>query len=99
MRASDGAVLAFLLVKRVALLFLVAGACSRSSAGGDEADEEERPPVAVTCVAAKQGAMADVAVMRGVVASPPEKDAIVASMTAGRITAVNVREGDVVKKG
>jgi len=61
--------------------------------------EAADPPVPVTCEAARSGTTDDRVMLRGVVAAPPERDAVVAAAVAGRIVELRVHEGDAVKRG
>jgi multidrug efflux system membrane fusion protein len=53
----------------------------------------------VRCAAVETAAVIDRIEVRGTVAPPPEKDAQVAPQVGGRLLSVEVREGDVVRKG
>lgn len=70
-------------------------ACHSSSDGDDPAD----PAVPVVCETARSGAAVDRVTLRGVVAVPPERDAMVAPQVPGRLVTVKVHEGDRVNAG
>jgi RND family efflux transporter MFP subunit len=80
------------------LLWLLACACNR---GGDPAGEEAQGsrPVRVTCAPVTAGTATDTVEIRGTVAPPPDRDALVAPQVAGRLLRVEVQEGDAVKVG
>ncbi len=80
---------------RIALLLVALPACHKSSAE----DEAPNPAIPVVCEAARSGAAADSVRLRGVVAVPPERDAVVAPQVPGRLLKMNVREGDRVAAG
>ncbi len=79
------------------MIAVAAAACRRG--GGEEEEEGEAPPVPVACEPARGAEAKGTIALRGVVAAPPDRDAVVAAAVAGRITAVHVREGDRVKAG
>lgn len=62
---------------------------------------EDGPSVSthVSCVPARAGSMNDYVALRGVIAVPPERDALVAPVVAGRIVEIAVHEGDHVRRG
>ena len=60
--------------------------------GGD--DEPAAGPIAVACTAARETPVTERVTLRGVVRAAPDKDAIVSSAVAGRITSVAVSEGE-----
>jgi len=72
-----------------------ATACSRSSAEDDPAPTV----IPVACEAARTGPAGDAVVLSGVVAVPPERDAVVAAQVPGRVVQVRVRVGDHVAAG
>jgi RND family efflux transporter MFP subunit len=81
-------------VRRLLLPILALAAC-RAEPGGDA--EEGEPPVAhVRCVPVATRSIADVAVLRGTIATPPLAEAVVASPVPGRIAKLLVEEGDLV---
>jgi RND family efflux transporter MFP subunit len=75
----------------------LAVACKKKSEGGD--DDEKKTPVKVTCQAVTSGKMDESVSLRGVIASPPDRDDQVAPAVSGRIATVDVHEGDRVVKG
>ncbi len=91
------AVKAFVLVRFAAIAAFVF-ACSKPAAEADSA-APAAAPVVVSCVAARPATATEHIVLRGVVAAPPDRDAIVAAAVAGRIATLRVREGDRVKAG
>jgi RND family efflux transporter MFP subunit len=81
-----------------ALLCWLAFGCNRGADPKGEAAQESHP-VRVTCAPAKAGTAADAVEIRGTVAPPPDRDALVAPQVAGRLLHVEVQEGDAVKAG
>jgi len=78
------------------LLLLALPACHKSASTEDEGPDTAIP---VVCEAARSGSAADSVALRGVVAVPPERDAVVAPQVPGRIQTLKVREGDQVGAG
>ena len=75
-----------------------AGGCGRSH--GEEAETEaDAPPVAVACARARAAPATERVSLRGVVAVPPDRDAVVAPSVSGRLVEVRVHEGDRVRRG
>jgi RND family efflux transporter MFP subunit len=83
-------------VKRLLLLAALA-ACHKGAPS--EEGEGETPAIDVTCTPATAADAPNQVTLRGILAPPPDKDAVVAPAVAGRIAEVKVREGDVVAKG
>lgn len=75
------------------LLLIVAGCRSRSNQAASA------PPIRVRCAPVERRAIRDVRVVRGTVATPPDRDAIISAQVPGRILRVLFREGDVVAAG
>lgn len=65
----------------------------------DEGGEGPSVPTPVSCAAARAGIVNDVVSLRGVIAVPPDRDALVAPVVAGRIVDIAVHEGDQVRRG
>ncbi len=78
------------------LLLLALPACHKSAPTEDEGPSTAIP---VTCEAARSGSAADTVVLRGAVAVPPDRDAMVAPQVPGRIKVLKVHEGDRVDAG
>ncbi len=70
-------------------------ACGRSRTGEEVT---AAAAVRVHCVAVVQRALRDVRTLRGSLAAPPDRDAILSAQVAGRLLRVAVREGDVVAR-
>ena len=81
----------------LALAALFAGAHGCGAPAGE--DVADAPPVPVTCLPARAGAVTDRVSLRGVVAVPPDRYAVVAAGVAGKIVEVKVHEGDAVTAG
>jgi len=75
---------------------VVAVACNRAEPDAAEAPDRAVP---VVCEPAQAGAAVDQVTIRGVVAAPPDRDAVVAPGIAGRIVELRVREGESVSRG
>jgi len=76
----------------------VAGGCGRSHSDEGEA-EADATPVAVGCAPARPAPATERVSLRGVVAVPPDRDAVVAPAVPGRLVEVRVHEGDRVSRG
>jgi RND family efflux transporter MFP subunit len=74
-----------------------AAACHKG--GSSAGDDDQQPQIDVTCAAATAAKTSNKVTLRGILAPPPDKDAVVAPAVAGRISEVKVREGDVVARG
>ncbi len=82
----------------IALSWLLAAACNRDVEQGEGAAPGSGP-VSVRCVPVKEGTATDAVEIRGTVAPPFERDALVAPQVMGRLLGVSVQEGDTVKAG
>lgn len=71
--------------------------CKRRAAAPD--DEAEAAPVNVVCATARSETGSDSVTLRGVIAVPPERSALVSAAIAGRVTRLLVHEGDQVHAG
>lgn len=78
-------------------LALGLAACGHKAA--EPAQDEALPTVAVTCQPAAAAQVDEVVEVTGVIAPPPKLDAIVSSPIAGRVSRVEVEEGDAVAAG
>lgn len=82
--------------RELALVFaslLVAAACREPEAPVEPARRKVR------CVVSERRDRQAVVVLRGVLAAPPEKSALVASQVPGVVASIEAREGDVVARG
>jgi RND family efflux transporter MFP subunit len=77
------------------LVLFCAGSCKRS---GEEA-EPSTPARHVKCAEVQRATLTDRIELRGTVAPVPDRDSQLAPQVAGRLLAVDVREGDEVKVG
>jgi len=82
---------------RGVLVLCAVAACRRPEPGAE--GEEHVAPIHVTCAAPAARAATDRIVVRGVVAAPPDRQALVAPAVAGRIADVAVVEGQRVARG
>ena len=82
--------------RRAIVAGLVISACG---GGGPAAIEDETPTAVVTCQAATQAIVDEIVEVTGVIAPPPQLDAIISSPIAGRVSHVGVEEGDHVTAG
>jgi RND family efflux transporter MFP subunit len=82
---------------RASLCLVLLAAC-KSAPSEPEADEE-LPPAAVTCAPIVETTVDEVVEVNGVIAPPPQLDAVISSPVAGRIAQLTVEEGDHVAAG
>ena len=76
---------------------MAAAGCKRRAAASD--DDPEAAPISVVCATARSTTGSDSVTLRGVVAVPPERSALVSAAIPGRVTRLLVHEGDQVQAG
>lgn len=76
---------------------MAAAGCKRRAAAPD--DDPEAAPISVVCATARSTTGSDSVTLRGVVAVPPERSALVSAAIPGRVTRLLVHEGDQVQAG
>ncbi len=82
-------------MKTLLVLTLAVTACSHAAGEPPEAT----PPIQVTCAPVKTTQLTPTIHLRGVILAPPDRQALVAPTSSGRLSQLHVVEGDLVTAG
>ncbi len=86
-------------IRALALLALALGPACRHAAESEEIASAEVPTIQAATGTVTRRDLVERLVVRGTIVAPPNEDVRIASQVAGRVTAMNVAEGDHVSAG